>query len=86
MTAADDSQAAARAYRDFARREARGRSAAYEALAEAVADDEAVMGFVAALPAGKRQPGLLFAAARYLDGAVPAPGGCASWSAGRGRS
>ena len=74
MTAADDSQAAARAYRVFARREARGRSAAYEALAEAVADDEAVMGFVAALPAGKRQPGLLFAAARYLDGAVPSPG------------
>jgi hypothetical protein len=74
VTAADDPQAAASAYRVFARREARGRSAAYEALAEAVADDEAVMGFVAALPADKRQPGLLFAAARYLDGAVPSPG------------
>jgi hypothetical protein len=57
-----------RDYRAFARREARGRSAAYEALAESVADDAAVMDFVASLPPGKRQPQLLFAAA------APAPG------------
>ena len=46
-----------------------GRSPAYEALAAAVADDAGIVGFVAALPAAKRQPNLLFAAARYLLGA-----------------
>lgn len=56
----------AEAYRAFARREARGRSAEYESLAESVADDPAVVGFIALLPPDKRQPNLLFAAARYL--------------------
>ncbi len=37
------------AYRLFARREARGRSAAYESLAESVADDAAVVDFIASL-------------------------------------
>jgi hypothetical protein len=55
-------------YRDFARTEARGRSPRYEALAEAVADDVRVLAFLEGLPAGKRQPNLLFAAARYLLG------------------
>ena len=63
--------AVAKAYLLFARREARGRSAAYESLAESVADDAAVAGFVASLPPDKRQPNLLFAAARYLLGAPP---------------
>jgi hypothetical protein len=58
-------------YRSFARLEARGRSAAYEELGEAVAGDPAVLSFVAALPADKRQPQLLFAAARYLLGGPP---------------
>jgi hypothetical protein len=58
-------------YREFGRLEARGRSAAYEELAEAVAGDEAIVAFVASLPPEKRQPNLLFAAARYLLG-VPA--------------
>jgi hypothetical protein len=58
-------------YREFGRLEARGRSAAYEELAEAVAGDAGIVGFVAALPPDKRQPNLLFAAARYLLG-VPA--------------
>jgi len=61
-------------YRLFARREARGRSAAYEALAESVADDATVAGFVASLPPGKRQPNLVFAAARYLLGVPPGIG------------
>lgn len=56
----------ARAYRRFALREAQGRSAAYESLAESVADDATVAGFVASLPPDKCQPQLLFAAARYL--------------------
>ncbi len=64
-------KAVARAYRKFARREARGRSAAYESLAESVAGDAAVAGFVASLPPDKRRPTLLFAAARYLLGAPP---------------
>jgi len=58
-------------YRRFARREAAGRSALYESLALAVADDEAILGFLGALPAEKRQPNLLFAAARFLLDAVP---------------
>jgi hypothetical protein len=64
----------ARTYRAFARREARGRSAAYESLAESVAANAAVAGFVASLPPGKRQPNLVFAAARYLLGVPPAIG------------
>jgi hypothetical protein len=63
--------AVAETYRSFGRREARGRSVAYEALAESVADDAAVVGFVASLPPEKRQPNLLFAAARYLLGVPP---------------
>ena len=57
--------------RRFARREAAGRPAAYESLALAVADDGVNLGFLASLPAGKRQPNLLFAAARYLLDARP---------------
>jgi hypothetical protein len=52
-------------------REARGRSPAYESLAASVADDDQVLGFLAALPSAKRQPNLLFAAARYLLGTPP---------------
>jgi hypothetical protein len=63
-----------RDYRAFARAEARGRSAAYEALAESVADDAALVDFIASLPPAKRQPQLVFAAARYLLGTVPGIG------------
>ena len=52
-------------------REAHGRSPAYESLAASVADDDQILGFLAALPPAKRQPNLLFAAARYLLGAPP---------------
>jgi hypothetical protein len=64
----------ARAYLTFAMQEARGRSAAYESLAESVARDPAITGFIASLPPGKRQPQLVFAAARYLLGAPPVIG------------
>jgi hypothetical protein len=67
--------AVARAYLAFARREARGRSASYEALAECVAADAALIGFIASLPPAKRQPQLVFAAARYLLGAPLAASG-----------
>lgn len=54
-------------YRQWAR-EAGGLSPAYAALAGAVAGDTGVLGFLAALPPPKRQPNLLFAAARFLLG------------------
>ncbi len=54
-------------YRAFAA-EARGRSPRYEQLATAVADDPVVLAFLSTLPAAKRQPNLLFAAACYLLG------------------
>jgi hypothetical protein len=69
---AGDHTAIAHAYRTFAAHQARGRSAVYESLAGSVADDAAIVAFLASLPPGKRQPQLLFAAARYLLGAVPA--------------
>jgi len=71
---AGDDAAVARTYREFGRLEARGRSAAYEALAESVAGDTALVSFIASLPPAKRQPNLLFAAASYLLGAPPAIG------------
>ena len=60
-------------YRAFAR-EARGRSPAYESLAGAVARDETVLDFLQSVPRKKRQPNLLFAAARYLLGEPPSIG------------
>jgi hypothetical protein len=74
-TASDEAtREVVRAYRAFARREARGRPAEYEALAESVAGDAALAGFIVALPPAKRQPQLVFAAARYLLGAPPGMG------------
>jgi len=64
----------AQTYRTFARQEAHGRSAAYEALAEAVAADATLVNFIASLPPARRQPNLLFAAARYLLGTPPGLG------------
>jgi hypothetical protein len=54
-------------YRAFAA-EARHRSPRYEQLAAAVAGDPVVLAFLDNLPAPKRQPNLLFAAACYLLG------------------
>ncbi len=61
---------AAENYRAFAE-DAHGRSPAYESLAASVADDTAILRFLDSLPPEKRQPNLLFAAARYLLDAVP---------------
>jgi hypothetical protein len=60
-------------YRAFGRQQARGRSPDYEALAYAVAEDEAVLAFLVELPAPKRQPNLLFASARFLLSEPPVP-------------
>jgi hypothetical protein len=70
MGGLDPRRSTAENYRMFGR-EARGRSPAYESLAASVAGDDQVLGFLAALPSAKRQPNLLFAAARYLLGAPP---------------
>ncbi len=64
----DPRTALAAGYRRFAEEEARGRSPLYEALAAGVAGDPDVIAFLLALPAEKRQPNLLLAAARHLFG------------------
>jgi len=56
------------AYRRFAADEAQGRSPLYEELARGVAADSEILDFLMTLPRQKRQPNLLFAAARSLLG------------------
>jgi len=70
MGGLDPRRSTAENYRVFGR-EARGRSPAYESLGAAVADDDLILEFLATLPRAKRQPNLLFAAARYLLEAAP---------------
>ena len=53
-------------YRRFALLEAAGRSPAYQELAEFVAEDTTILEFLGRLAPAKRQPNLLFAAARYI--------------------
>jgi len=57
------------AYRRFAEQEVRGRSALYETLARAIAEDTDLLALLAALPPPKRQPNLLLAAVRHVAGA-----------------
>jgi hypothetical protein len=68
MAGAESELGIADNYRRFAEHEAAGRSPAYERLALAVADDELILGFLDGLPRGKRQPNLMFAAARLVLG------------------
>ncbi|WP_050778046.1 DUF2332 domain-containing protein [Micromonospora sp. ATCC 39149] len=60
-------------YVEFADREARGVSPAYERLARAVARDDRLLALLGALPAAKRQPNLLFGVVRLLGGPVEDP-------------
>jgi hypothetical protein len=55
-------------YARFARTEARGESALYQSWADGVAADVKVLALIDALPQGKRQPNLVFAAARFAGG------------------
>jgi hypothetical protein len=64
----DERPTLALAYHQFATREAHGASALYEELAEGVATDDAVLDILLDLPVDKRQPNLLFAAARQVAG------------------
>ncbi|GAB4054153.1 DUF2332 domain-containing protein [Catellatospora paridis] len=60
----------AHTYRDFALREAAGRSPSYERLCLGIAADAEVLALVGALPLAKRQPNLLLGAVRLLAGPV----------------
>jgi hypothetical protein len=64
----DELSRIARGYRTFVA-EAAASSPLYAQLAGDVADDRDILQFLASLPAGKRQPNLLFAAVQYLHGA-----------------
>jgi hypothetical protein len=58
-------------YLAFARDEAAGRSALYEAFSNGVAHDAELLSLLSALPAAKQQPNLLFAAVKYAFGVQP---------------
>jgi hypothetical protein len=58
-------------YLVFARDEAAGRSALYEALSIGVAHDADLLSLLSALPVAKQQPNLLFAAVKHAFGVQP---------------
>jgi hypothetical protein len=60
-------------YAEFAARQTRGVSPAYERLAVAVSRDDEVLALLSTLPAAKRQPNLLFGVVRFLGGPVEDP-------------
>lgn len=61
----DPEASTAARYRAFAEVEARGMSATYEAWAAGVATDAALIELIEELPVAKRQPNLVFSAARF---------------------
>lgn len=63
----------------FAREEAPGRSAVYEAWARRVIDDPAVAAALARVPASRRQPPLVFAVLRLLGAPIDDVDAWASW-------
>lgn len=60
--------AIAQRYLRFARHEAQGQSALYEALSKHVAASDRLLDFLSRLPADRQQPNLLFAAVRLVAG------------------
>ncbi|MHA6667803.1 DUF2332 domain-containing protein [Homoserinimonas sp. A447] len=62
----DPAVSTAERYRAFAEVEARGMSARYESWALGVAGDDGVVAMIDLLPAPKRQPNLVFSAARFV--------------------
>jgi hypothetical protein len=68
-------------YRAFADVEARGMSDCYEAWAHGVAGDSTILDLINRLPPAKRQPNLVFSAARYRGGAVSGYPEFAAWLA-----
>lgn len=71
-TSTDAAAPTAERYRSFAEVEARGMSAAYEAWAIGVAGDPETIALIDELPSSKRQPNLVFSAARF-QGAPAGP-------------
>ncbi|MDF0515151.1 DUF2332 domain-containing protein [Agromyces sp. H3Y2-19a] len=71
-TTVDNDAPTAERYRAFAEVEARGMSETYDAWALGVADDPATIALIDELPPAKRQPNLVFSAARF-HGSEPAP-------------
>jgi hypothetical protein len=69
-------------YARFARVEARGESSLYESWADRVAADAEVVALIDALPQGKRQPNLVFAAARFAGGPEATYGEFRRWLLG----
>ncbi len=63
----------AQTYADYAAREAHGVSPTYERLALAISTDAEMLALLDDLPATKRQPNLLFSAARFLGGPTDDP-------------
>ncbi|MGC4756382.1 DUF2332 domain-containing protein [Micromonospora trifolii] len=63
----------AEAYARFGSHEARGVSATYERLSQAVARDDDLLTLLDGLPPAKRQPNLLFGVVRWLGGPVDGP-------------
>jgi hypothetical protein len=65
-------EAVARHYRGFAVA-TRDQSPCFEAWSHGVADDVAVLTWIASLPRGKQQPGIVFACARWHGVSAPGP-------------
>src|SRR5688572_1363424 len=72
-------------YRVFAEVEARDLSDCYEAWALGVADDESTVVLIDELPPQKRQPNLVFSAARYLGAPLSGYAEFRQWLAGNWR-
>lgn len=66
MNPASSTAALGDGYRQWAETEARGSSGQYESWAHAVASSPELLGLIGTLPTGKRQPNLVFAAARLV--------------------
>ncbi|MBG6213702.1 hypothetical protein RCH23_001414 [Cryobacterium sp. CAN_C3] len=66
-------------YRAFAEVEARGLSACYERWAVGIADDPQLVSLIDELPAAKRQPNLMFSAARFHGAPVGEYAPFAAW-------
>lgn len=71
MRAMDDLADVVDFYRHFSQQEAKGESRTFELWAAGVADDPEVLALLEQLPSAKRQPNLVFAAARWHRAVTP---------------
>src|SRR5690554_4963564 len=81
----DPAASTAERYRVFAEVEARELSDCYEAWALGVADDESTVALIDELQPQKRQPNLVFSAARYLGAPLSGYAEFRQWLAGNWR-